>query len=346
MSSPAPKRRPSQKPVPPRNEVVRIKYTKFPNSYDELLNGEKLSGAIQRDIIWRLARLTWGADKRPEWIQLSTDEWGDICKTKGSTVASCLSDLAERKIIEIRDGKGCGKGSRFYKLTPEHWKNAKPYNSDVDLAPDVAETEVVIGDKLTIEPGALSPKSSVRLTPPGRDPVDFRVEYLNLGTDPCEISKRVSGDVLSIAIKWTGVGYKREEHKANTVADKRVAEFSTAISALFSSPLEKGFDPDAPEDRKLVETVAKNAGPVVPVEYFESYSRREFKTMEGLRKPISAGLLRSFALQAAKAYKAISVKRKTEELKRSESSSPKDEAAKAGISLEEYYAQLEAEFGK
>jgi len=104
----------------------RTNFGKLPNDYSVLIRDKKLSGAMQRDIIWIIMRATWGAEKRPEWASLSLSAIAEDCGgVDTGSLSAELSDLADRKIIQVQDRKGCGV--KRYKLTPANWRMAKPY---------------------------------------------------------------------------------------------------------------------------------------------------------------------------------------------------------------------------
>ena len=125
-------------------------YTKTPHEYgDILITGKKLGGPLQRDLIYWIERHTWGkntgtptAIKRPEFAKLSLSALAKLCGgVERKSVAIALKDLQTRGIVEARDRKGCGATvAKMYKLTPENWRKAKPY--EAPTAKEIAEAEL------------------------------------------------------------------------------------------------------------------------------------------------------------------------------------------------------------
>jgi hypothetical protein len=105
-------------------------YTKNPHEYGDLLIvGGKLGGTIQRDLIYWIQRHTWGDARRPEYAKLSLSQLAKLCGgVEKKNVSIALADLFDRQIITIKDRTGCGNTvAKMYKLTPEHWKEARKY---------------------------------------------------------------------------------------------------------------------------------------------------------------------------------------------------------------------------
>ena len=120
---------PENKPSPEKRARERYKtvpsrtvkddpqlYTKVPHDYGELIRGNKLGGALQRDLVYWIERETWvrkrvkGEIVRPEFAKLSFGQLAKLCGgVERKNVVVAIADLERRRIIEARDRTGCGK---------------------------------------------------------------------------------------------------------------------------------------------------------------------------------------------------------------------------------------------
>ena len=321
-------------------------FGKLPNDYSILIKERKLSGAVQRDVLWIIMRATWGAEKRPEWASLSltfiAEECGGI--DEGNLSAE-LKDLTDRKIIAVQERKGCGV--KRYKLTPANWKAAEKYvNMEISQPAKSAAVAEASGDTLIVRPkgSALFP---ARLMPAGSEPVNFQIAYSNIGSIPFQVSSSVEADIVRITF---GDHKAKCEHKANiegclqtsvekakpdaTIEVTRKNSFKSGCTRLLRNYFEKPFEPDTdPSDQKFLDAILQSAGADLPAGVFEYFCADEIAARRRLRKPVVSGLLIWLAGQAAKKHAAgINMIDPGEPV----ASSPHDDALE-GITLEEIH---------
>lgn len=327
MKAPTSKQLPApadKRQVSPRSKSDRSTppwtYSTMPNAFDDLIADGKLSGVLQRDVIWIILRATWGADGRPEYARLSLREIARRCREDSGNVGRAVADLAKRKILEINEGKGCSKTAKLYKLIPENWKDAAPYEAPKakpvdDEADDAEGTDEdnpqhkrLHGGKLIVRPGKKPARTAARLEPKDREPVDFKIEYANTGTSPVEVSATTTADVLTITVNAKATESERKEnkrvfptapHQTPLLINQRLTEFSTAICELSLSEFQKPLDPADPTDRKYISDICELAGPDLPAAEYAAYARSEIRTMREGRKNVASGILRPLATQAA-----------------------------------------------
>ncbi len=295
-------------------------YSKTPDAYADLIKGHKLSGALQRDILYLIQIRTWGAYVKTEWVQLSFREIAKFCdREDASNARRALLDLENRGIIAVKERTGC-KAASFYKLTPENWKTAPPYEyvkPDPDDDPEADEGDEIeavgpthsFGDKLVVRPGKHT-ATPARLEPAGREAVDFRIRYSNVGTEPLEVSATAEADVLLIRFSQTANKEQKVEYpyytpKNEVVENTRFSEFERVVLALLLQEVGKALNPSDPADRRFLERIAAAAGPNLPAANFECYARQEIRSMRKRRKEISSGVLIPLAEQAAKLHSAL-----------------------------------------
>lgn len=105
--------------------------TAVPDEYVYLIGARKLSGSVQRDLLFHIARNTTGKGM-PEWFCASMGKLTELCgRADRKQVALALSDLEARNIIQsLKNGSGptCVKS---YRLTPDKWKTAPPYSGGI-----------------------------------------------------------------------------------------------------------------------------------------------------------------------------------------------------------------------
>ncbi len=293
-------------------------YGKLPTSYDILIRERKLSGAIQRDVIWIIMRATWGSEKRPEWAALSLSQIAEQCGGVDPTNLSTeLLDLAERQIIEVEDRKGCGV--KRYKLTPANWRNAKPYEKKDDPRTEAAAAVKANADTLIVRPGSKGTCRPARLMPAGSEPVDFQIAYSNVGSVPVQVSSFVEADIVRITFgdhkakreqkANPAIVDRREEGKAKTAVGidlTRQIAFENGSRILLESYFTQPFTPKTnPADQKLFAQILEAAGPDLHPDFFDSYCRAEIDAMRRKRKPIYSGILVPLASQAARKWPLV-----------------------------------------
>lgn len=282
----------------------RKNYLKIPNAYFDLIENNKLSGAVQRDLILIIMRHTWGADGRPEWAPLSLSQIQKQCGgiSKGSMMRE-LQELESRRLIASKVGDGC-KGLKLYKLTTEKWRAARPYATKPEVAPELDDWEGRSGDILIVKPKAAATVVPARLALKDREPVDFRISYTSSCSKPVQVSSTVTEDVVVIHF----AEQKAKDHrplqrpikKSQLEENTRLSEYSTSIIALFSSLFDRHFDPSDPADRKFQKQLIAAAGTDLPAAEFEAFARAEVHTMVRRRKTVVPGILITLAAQSAK----------------------------------------------
>jgi hypothetical protein len=338
MTAPVPN--PTDVPESPRRQPKRapgeplVNYTKIPNGYDELVDQNKLVGALQRDIVWKLARHTWGSEERPEYAPMSGRQIAKICHADPANTHRALADMTERGILEATQGKGC-RNQKFYKLTPDKWKDARPPAPEVaatepEPTPDdvpaaaekVPQTAPPSNDKLIVRPGTKGkrPYLTACLALPGRDPLDVRIEFENTGAESYSAAIRTENDALVFSGAFLperrtdseSTAVYKQRSTLSPAENTRLTDFSAAISRVLLSELEIPFFLDNPLDMTLALNVLEKAGPDLPPEVFEAYCHRHFAIMRKKRLPLSPGLLPAFAEQAAFQHKGLKVLREQE----------------------------------
>jgi hypothetical protein len=306
-------------------------YTKVPHAYgDVLISGGKLGGQLQRDLVYWIERHTIGNSKRPEYAKLSLTALAKLCQwfdsdagrlrpAERKSVAVALADLEKRKIIASRDRKGCGPTvAKMYKLTPEHWKTAKPYTPPTRKEIDEAEAAIDAEDQAEeatppAQPEAESTVANGRLSRPqpvavrtSRDaaPVTIRLVYNPTGFDsPVTFRARTGANGR---VQVTCTPHREGEAKANDcsrtqpqlkkadVDTKRFSDFDLCVNAIALQTW--GF---ALEDG-LIRRIMTAAGPA-PVALFNRIARKKLETRTAARdhKP---GLLVNLAEQACRSH--------------------------------------------
>ena len=287
-------------------------YTKIHNAFWELMETGKLCPGIQDRLVLIIMRMTWGAKDRPEYAAIPLDLFSE--KSGGadrSGISRELADLEERGLVRSKKTSGCQTGLKLYSMTPvKCWKDAKPYVSRLPaLKPDEPES-----DKLIVRPGGKPAAITAQLCPVGRDPVDFRLEYVNAGSIAVGVSSCIEADVVRITFgdhkakqqqKQPGsCGLESTQQKANTVDDNRLNEYSLVVKNLLLSQFEKPFDPSDPADKTFLAQILENAGEI-PADYYEAYCKAALHEMVRRRKPIYSGILRAMATQAAKKFALV-----------------------------------------
>lgn len=300
-------------------------YSKTPDEYAHLIKGKKLSGALQRDILYCIQKKTWGQKIKVEWASLSFREISKECEDGcPGNVARAINDLVDRGIIAVKDREGCSS-KRLYQLTPHRWADAKPYqfkklqqaaaeSEETESDQDERSETKPFGDKMLVRPGKKAASVPARLTPADRDPVDFRIEYLNSGAEPVEVSASTKADTLVIRFKAT---QQKSEDKAKRVLSgyntlhnkaseyKRLSDFTTVISDLLLSECGKALNPADRNDQKFIGDIVTDAGPDLPAADYKTFCLDEIADMRKKRKPIKSGILKYLAPRAAFSFEAF-----------------------------------------
>lgn len=361
-----PQPRPVSKPLPQKQrakaEYAKIPrktkaddpalYTKVPHEYGDLLiAGGKLGGQLQRDLIYWIERHTWGNAKRPEFAKLSITQLAGKCQVWDSnkgrlrpverkSVAVALADLEKRKIIEARDRKGCGKTTaKMYKLTPEHWRKAKPYEPPTPKELIEAEAAIEAEDEVEEVPAESEPESTVQngkfsrpqavSVRPSRtaEPVTIRLVYNPTGFDHAVTFRARTGANGRIQVtaapaaippqtgevKANDYGCAQPQLKISGVDNKRFTDFDAAINSI--SLQTWGITVPDEQVTRIMEAAAD-----APVELFTRIAGNKLNTRTAGRdhKP---GLFVHLAAEAARSYakeKAIGRRTVEQEMKASE----------------------------
>lgn len=135
----------------------------LPAQYEILLTGEKLSGAVQRDVIFWIHNLTTGANPTREWIRLSNAQLAELCVTDRSGICRAVQDLERRGLIARKAVGPYSVNAKCYKLTPENWSNAQPYRS---IAASQAVASSSSQEKHPLPGGLRPPPGSFRVIRP------------------------------------------------------------------------------------------------------------------------------------------------------------------------------------
>lgn len=302
----------------------KVNFTKIPNAYDVLIRDGKLSGSTQRDVIWILARETWGSEKRTEYASLSLAQIAELCGgLERGTLSGELKDLAERGIISRESGNACGSETYRYKLTPDNWKKAPSTAKKSEANPKNTTADGSPGEMLVVRPGSNSRCVRARLAPAGREPIDFQIAYANMGTSAVEVTSFIEADTVRI----TFGDYKANLHQADAeirktvfstentktasfVTNKELTEnkpgqpvrlaFASVIKSILESYFERPFDPSDPADKKFAAKILKAAGPDLTPNFFNHFAQAELRSMKRRNRAIYPGILIPLAEQAAK----------------------------------------------
>jgi len=356
-----PSARPLNKPTPQRQrareqyEKIPRKlpaddpqaYTKVPHEYgDILISGGKLGGQLQRDLVYWIERHTIGNAKRPEFAKLSITAMARMCQVwdadKGKlrpverkSVAVALADLERRKIIEARDRKGCGPTTaKMYKLTPEHWRKAKPYEPPTRKELEEAEATVEAEDaaeeaaapkaeaESTVQNGKMSKPQAVSIRPTrNAEPVTIRLVYNPNGFDtPVTFQARTGANGR---IQVSARPHKHSEKKANGYGCAQLQSFAVPSPTSEENKRFTDFDLSANtisletwgialEDALIQQIVT--AAEDAPVELFDQIARKKLGTRTAHRDH-QKGLLVHLAAEAARSHakgKAIAARRAAE----------------------------------
>jgi len=320
-------------------------YTKNPHAYgDELISGGKLGGALQRDIVYWIARHTIGAVTpnrkepdtivRPEWAKLSITQLARLCQVwdddaeklrpvERKSIAVAVADLETRGIIEARDRKGCGKTvAKMYRLTPERWKEAKPYKPPTPKQLADAESEILdeddddqdddqqhlpdAGDPVNVDPGRRSRPQQVPLQL-RRDaaPVTIRLVYHAGGFEqPITFRARTgrNGRLEITAAPHVSYGCAQPQRSAVSSPSKPAVTVDTEQVKAYKSFLRE-FCLNAwgkVADEALVSSVISSSRGA-PLPYFTARVHEKFSK----RNRHTSGILSNLASDAAEAWRAV-----------------------------------------
>ncbi len=104
MQAPKQDRLPMPAPAKRAPGEPQRNYTKVPNAYDVLIRDRKLSGSIQRDILWITMRCTWGSEDRTEWAEFTLAEIAEkIGGVERTNISSELADLVGQRLSGSED---------------------------------------------------------------------------------------------------------------------------------------------------------------------------------------------------------------------------------------------------
>jgi hypothetical protein len=315
-------------------------YTKNPHDYGDVLlkpeqktGRQKLSGALQRDLVYWISRHTWGANTskvagvvtRPEWAKLSLGILMQLCGvSERKTVARAIADLVERGIVEARERKGCGPTTaKMYKLTPDRWA-AAPYHEpkpdpdddpEIEAERDAYDEHVRQQDELadtesTVEPGRSHRPQALSIQT-GKDAptVTIRVVYRNECNVPLTFRSRTGRNGR---VQVTAKFHQTGESKANVCSHTGLQSFAS------SSPTNKATK-DFSEyeafvnrlvldvwgkkaDEQLIAAIVRNAKGA-PVDTFQNIVFRKIKGRDAATRH-SPGLLPELATDAHRAHEA------------------------------------------
>jgi hypothetical protein len=154
-----------------------------------------LSGLLQANLIFWIGRKTYGGKNNPEWADLSITDLAELCGgVERKSVAVALADLLRRRIIATPDRNGCAANApKMYKLCPENWRTAPPYEPEADADADKARQieqakaiEAAWAEKArqadaeeaqTVAPGKVSRPAPVAIAVKNAEPVHVRIVY-------------------------------------------------------------------------------------------------------------------------------------------------------------------------
>lgn len=309
------------------------RYTKNPHDYGDLLitpdarGRTKLGGTLQRDIVYWIARSTWGKNigtptkvVRPEWAKLSLTQLAKLCGSDRRDVARAIADLQQptkenpkgRGIIEARDRSGCGPTvAKMYKLTPERWRKAAYYEpvavAEIEAADEQEATEETpASDPLespeaTVEPGKASKPQPVAVSVSGGAPaVAIRVVYRSVDLPfPVRFNAR-SGRNGRVQISCRVVSPQffanPSPHVLSvTEANAEVNPYDKFLTHFVLDNWGKTAD------EVLIKSVVSECGGA-PISVYENIVRKKFAKGIGRH---TTGLLISLAHEAARAHNAI-----------------------------------------
>ena len=337
-------------------------FSKTPNELKYLIAGPnpKLSGAIQRDIIYIIQTETWGnpSPTKSEWAKLSLSEFGRACGgTDSGAISRALADLVNRGIIASdapqADDQPTGalraKNVTYrYKLTPEKWRDAPPYETPkvtkpAALAPEAEEQSNPaprrrLCDTVTLKPGRKALPTPAAIEPKGAtEPVSFRVEFENTGKDPVQVSASSTGDVLTVSVssclqaiaespEKPPLSLPRQSVTTHDPFDGEDAayfngpappfettlagQFLAALNPLMLAEFDKVLKIPGP-DAGFVAQIAARIGDLLTPDEFATYAARQIEKRRKARKLVTSGLLLSLADQARDAARAAQVAKKT-----------------------------------
>jgi hypothetical protein len=201
----------AQSPVYPRRSKRQAKsdesiigplknYSKTPDEYLHLITGEKLSGSLQRDLIYLIQMNTWGGKDKAEWTRMTLAEMARYCPgSDRPSISRALADMTKRGLIEMKEANG-STAIKLYKLTPERWKDAPKYEPKAikEASDDTSARRRSIGDKLLVRPHRKAACVPIRMAQKDREPVEFQIQYLNEGEMPFEVSATTEADILHL----------------------------------------------------------------------------------------------------------------------------------------------------
>ena len=317
------------------------RYSKTPHEYGDILitpdkkGRTKLSGALQRDLVYWIERHTWGKNVgtplkivRPEFAKLSMGQLSKMCGTDRRTVARAIADLSARGIIEVRDRAGCGPTAvKMYKLTPERWKTA-PYYVPVGLEDEAEEVqEEETAEEMPVAEPTAPPDAIVA---PGKSsspqPVLVNMAKGTPDVAICVVYRSVD---LPFPVRFeTNPGPKGRVHvtcRAVTPNSPLVPpqffavhspnENTVSVESSEVNPYDKFLTPfildnwGKSADKELIKSIICEAGDT-PIAVFENIVRQKFPKGVGTHR---TGLLISLAAEARRAYTAIKAKNASEE---------------------------------
>jgi hypothetical protein len=313
------------KPRTPREQYYEVRrtqktedpnrYTKHPHEYgDYLIAGNKLGGALQRDLIYWIERYTWGNPKRPEFAKLSFTLLARLCGgVERKNVALQLADIERRKLIESRDRTGCGKTTaKMYRLLPQNWKTAPAYTAPTPEQEEEAIAAIVAEDddlreqavsepqeprQTIVEARKVSrPQTISHIPSKGAEAIKLSVTYRSFCPFPMEFSCRTKANgnlEFSAAVHGDlNLGRQRPKLKSDVVENTRFSDFESAIQKLTIRTWGKEADPD------LISQIFAAAG-TATAQTFTDIAESKLNRPDARRRH-SSGLLIHLAAEAAR----------------------------------------------
>jgi len=299
-------------------------YVGLPREFDYLLRGEKLSGLLQTAIVYLIARFTYGQKTAPEWGKISLTQFARMAgrKVERKNIAIAIADLEKREIIEARDRTGCKPTTmKMYKLRPDRWEKAKPYEppkpkaeEPENEANDEADDEATAAPapSAVVQGGKCSRSVQVAVRPKSGPPVDIRMVYYSRCDFPLEFTPRAGANGrLTVTVSSppkTGEEKAKDcsrarpqsfaSHSPSVVANKQNSPLAVAANRIILEFWGKAPDTD------FLHRIATAAGSATP-ETFERLVRIKLRGRNGGRHV--PGILLSIAQDAARTQLAIDV---------------------------------------
>jgi hypothetical protein len=290
-------------------------FVKTPPEYDYLATTKKdadgvrrpmLSGLLQSNLIHWIGRRTFGHPDRPEWTTQSARQLAALTGSDSKNVAGALADLIARKIIACRGETDAANARKQYRLTPEHWKTARPYSPalDEDRAERLRLSKVIergwdpaLHSEETVQPGAKSRPVNVAVPVKSAEPFGLKIVYHSELENAISFKARAARNgTLNVtaclpAAKQAMVPIPTRGEANTEFARYRDYLFPLVLN-LWSTATDEAFV------RRVFEAAAG-----APLETFQDQVSLKFPHASEARKH-KPGLLRNLAEQAAKTHRA------------------------------------------